>query len=924
MIMLCISLSGFAQNSRLTGKTVDAKGEPLIGANVILTNTKDAKSKFAGPTDVNGRFMIAQIPPATYAIKITMIGFKELNQTLEINKPLHNLGQITMSENTNELSEVVVKAKVATMLQKGDTLQYNANAFKTNPDANADELVKKLPGVTVENGQLKAQGENVTQVLVDGKPFFGDDPNIALKNLPVELIDKIEIMDRLSDQSQLTGFNDGQTSKTINIVTNPNRRNGTFGRVYGGAGTNDTYTAGGTLNIFKGENRMSILGMTNNINQQNFSSQDLLGVSSSSGGGGGNRGGGGGNRGGGGGGFGGSQDNFLVGQQTGLNKTNSFGINFSDNWSKKVAFRGSYFFNNANNQNAQSTYRTYFVNQTANQYYAQQSNSSSQNYNHRFNFRIEYTIDPKNTIIFTPRLSMQTNNSGTTTEGLTTLANNQKLNQSNNVSSAERSGFTFNNNVLYRHAFEKRGRSISLNIGTDFSDRTGLSYLNSNNQYFSSNTSAIVKQKTNTDTKSYSLSSNLVYTEPLGNGLLQLSYNATYNHNTSNRETRKMDISSNEYVTLDSLLSNKFDNDYLTHRAGVGYNLRSKKGNLNLGANYQAAVLDGEQLFPRNNLVKTTFSNVLPYLQWNYRFSTESRMIVNYRTSTNAPSITQLQNVFDNSNPLFLTSGNPNLKQEYSHNLNVRYTLTKPLDAISFMAFGNVGYTLNNIANAVTIAQTDMTLDNGIVLKKGAQWTRPVNLDNTLNVRTLAIYGMPLSFIKTNMNINTGFNYNRTPGRINDQMNYSNQYNFNQGITLGSNISTKIDFSLNYTLNYNQVENSLQPQLNTKYFVHSGTGRVNLIIGKSFVFQSDFGYYRYAGLSDSFNQQYALWNISAGKKVFSKQQGEIKLTIFDVLKQNNSIARNVTDTYIEDTRANVLTQYFMLVFTYNIRNFKTS
>ncbi|WP_026995776.1 TonB-dependent receptor [Flectobacillus major] len=922
--LFTICLSAFGQNSRLTGKIVDNKGEPLIGVNIVLTNLKDAKDKHFGPTDVNGRFMISKISTASYTMKASIVGYKDLIQTVEINKDLVNLGQVVMAEAVNELSEVVVKGKAATMVQKGDTLQYNANAFKTAPDANADELIKKMPGITYENGQIKAQGENVAQVLVDGKPFFGDDPNVALKNLPAELIDKIEIMDRLSDQSQLTGFNDGQTTKTINIITNPNRRNGQFGKVYGGAGTNDTYSAGGNINLFNGEKRLSIVAMSNNINQQNFSSQDLLGVNSGSAGGGAR---GGGARGGGGGGargaMGGSQDNFMVGQQNGINTTNSFGINYSDNWSKKVAVKGSYFFNNSNNANQQSVYRTYFLNQNTSQYYDENSSNTSNNYNHRFNLRVEYTIDPKNTIIFTPRLSIQTNNSTSAVEGLTTLADNQKLNQSSNLTTANRTGYTFNNSILYRHSFAKRGRSISLNLGTDVNDRSGTSYLASNNQYFSGTTSDVtVKQLSETDTRGYSLSSNLVYTEPIGTGLLQLNYSINYNHNNSNKTTNRINSISNEYTILDSLLSNKFDNDYVTHRAGVGYNLRSKNGNLNFGTNFQRAELSGDQLFPRVNSVRTSFENLLPYLQWDYRFTADSRLRVNYRTNTNAPSITQLQNVIDNTNPLFLTSGNPNLDQEYSHNINARYSWSKPAKALTFMAIANVTYNLNTIGNAVTIAQSDITLPSGVLLRKGAQLTQPVNFDNSLNVRSFMVIGAPLSFIKTNVNLTSGYSYSRLPGKINNQENTSNQYNFNQGVTLGSNISTNIDFSLNYTLNFNKVENSIQPQLNNKYFVHTGTGRVNLLFGKGFLFQTDLNYYRYNGLSDSFNQQFVLWNISAGKKLFKKQQGEIKLTIFDVLKQNNSIARNLTDTYIEDVRSKVLSQYFMLTFTYNIRNFK--
>jgi outer membrane receptor protein involved in Fe transport len=306
---------------------------------------------------------------------------------------------------------------------------------------------------------------------------------------------------------------------------------------------------------------------------------------------------------------------------------------------------------------------------------------------------------------------------------------------------------------LYRHSFAKRGRSVSLNLSTALNDRNANSNLVSNNQYFTSNTSSATRQISVTDTKGYTLSANLVYTEPIGKGLLQGTYNVSFNNNKSDKVTNKFNPTSNEYSVLDSLLSNKFDNDYLTHRAGLGYNLRMKNGNLNLGANYQSAELSGQQLFPRTTQVETSFQNVLPYLQWDYRFTQDSRIRFNYRTSTNAPSITQLQNVLDNTNPLFLTSGNPNLAQEYSHNLNARYTYNIPAKALTFMLLGNFGYTKNPIGNEVIIAQQDMVIDRGVTLRKGAQLTRPINFDNSLNMRSFMVIGFPLSFIKTNVNL---------------------------------------------------------------------------------------------------------------------------------------------------------------------------
>ncbi|RRB02426.1 TonB-dependent receptor [Larkinella rosea] len=950
-LLLTSTTALFAQTNQLTGKFADAKNSLLIGVPVILTSQADTTQKQYAVTDTSGVFTFTNLSPQAYRLKASYLGFTDYDKIITVSETVQDLGTITLAEDSKMLKEVVVKGQIPPAQQKGDTLQLNAEAFKVTRDATTEDLIKKMPGITVENGTVKAQGEDVQQVLVDGKIFFGDDPSIALKNLPAEVVDKIEIFDRMSDQAQFTGFNDGQTTKTINIVTRGDRQNGTFGRVYAGYGTNDTYSAGGNVNLFNGARRFSIVGLSNNINQQNFSSQDLTGVASSGGGGGGPGGGGrgGGGRGGGGGGQGGggsSADNFLVGQQSGINKTNSIGLNFSDDWGKHVTVRGSYFFNNSTNNNSQTVFRRYTLTENASQNYLQNSDTRSTNSNHRLDFRLEYTINSKNSLLVTPRLRWQNNNSSSSSQGITylagdstsenpTLGNNFNpilppdsllLNRSNTNTRSLTKAFNFSNNILFRHRFEKRGRSLSLNFGTQIStqdrDVTQLSL----NEYFTGKTpDQRIQQETNNNTPSYQYSLNAAFTEPLSKlSQLQINYTTTYRYSDARKRTNRYNPATMRYDQLDSLLSNTFQNDYFTNQAGVGYNYRSPKMGLNVNLNYQRADLLSDQTFPLNNDVQAHFNNLLPSAMLDIKLAIDSRIRVFYRTNTQAPGVTQLQNVLDNSNPLFLSAGNPNLKQSYSHNVSARYQLTKPAKGRSLFVFVNMSSTNNYIGTSTLISNGTATLPDGTTLGQGVQFARPVNLSGLWNLRTFVTYSTPLKFIKSNISINIGNTYGSSPSLINNQINNANSMTWSQGVNLSSNISQKLDFSLSYSGNFNDVKYSLQPQNNNKYYFQVLSGRVNWIFGPGLVLQSDISNQKYTGFNGSINQHYTLWNAGVGKKFLKDQRGELKVTVFDLLKQNNSLSVTQADTYVENSRAQVLQRYFMLTFTYNLRQFKAS
>ncbi|HEV7347047.1 outer membrane beta-barrel family protein [Telluribacter sp.] len=913
---------------KVTGAILDTTDRSaIVGAYVMVTQPGDttAAPKIVA-TDVNGRFEIGGLANRRYQLKVSYLGYRDFVRSIRIRDGDLNLGDILLSETASNLKEVNVVGQVQQSQQKGDTTQFNAAAFKTNPDATAEELIQKMPGITVQNGQVQAQGEAVQRVLVDGKQFFGEDATLALRNLPAEIVDKIEVFDRQSDQSQFTGFDDGNAQKTINIVTRADRNAGQFGKIFGGYGSDDRYMTGGNLNIFNKNQRISIIGLSNNINQQNFASQDLAGVLGSSGGGGGGGRGGRGGGGGGGWGGGGNAGNFLVGQQNGITNTNAFGLNYTTTLGKKLEVTGSYFFNRSSNANAQATNReTFLSNSTGNQMYRENSNFANTNMNHRVNFRFEYTLNKNNSIIFTPGLNWQNNESATLRTGVTTLAPaGTILNQTNNTRTNETAAFNFTNNLLWRHRFAKAGRTLSMNISTNFNDRNGEGNLYALNQFYNSNRipGDTIDQQSFNESRNVRMGANLNYTEPLSKLIqLQLGYNVSLSNSDSENRTFNYVNSEDQYARLDTLLSNTFDNQYLTHRAGLTLRANKKKFTGAVGVELQNAGLYSQQLFPRFNEVDQTFTNVLPNAFMMYRPGEGKNLRLFYRTSTNEPSITQLQNVVNNSNPLFLTAGNPNLQQEYTHRVNLRYSSSDAKAGRNFFVFGSLNYINNSITNSTFVAQRPVVLPNGLQLEQGAQLTTPVNLDGAWNSRVFVNYGSPIKTLKVNVNLNSGVNYNRSPGLINNQLNVSNNYALSQGIVLSSNISPRLDFTLSFNGNYNIVRNSIQPQLDNNFFSQLSSARINWIFGKGYVFQTDINNQSYRGLGQGFNQNFTLWNASLGKKFMKDNRGELKLTMFDILAQNNSISRNVTETFVEDVTSRVLTQYGMLTFTYTLRNF---
>jgi hypothetical protein len=541
--------------------------------------------------------------------------------------------------------------------------------------------------------------------------------------------------------------------------------------------------------------------------------------------------------------------------------------------------------------------------------------------------------------MITPNISVQNNRSWNNFNAISHYNDPTNLiSKSENSNNSYTTGYNISNNILYRHAFAKRGRSISLNINTGLNERDREDYVDAINIYYKGgiiSATDSLQQFSDQASNGYHLSANLAYTEPIGKkGQLQLNYNPSYSNNNSDQQTFHFNDVQSKYSAFDTSLSNKYDNQYTSQRGGVTYRIGDRDNMFSIGTAFQFARLEGEQVFPVTTTISKTFSNLLPELNWRKKLSPKTNLRIFYRSSTNEPSITQLQNVINNTNPLMIRTGNPDLQQQYSHRLVTRYVYTNSAKASSFFANLFIEKTDNYIGDLVYFTDRDSILTPSVTLRRGGQLSKPVNLNGYWNVRSFLTYGMPLKFIKTTLNWNVGVSWSNMPGLIklrempSIEETSTKTYNYNVGAVLASNISEFVDFNLSYSANFNIVKSSLQTSqnsnVNNNYFNHSASFQLNLLSKSGWLFQNDISNQYYKGLAEGFNQSFWLWNMSAGKKFLKDQKGEIKLSVFDLLKQNRSITRTSSLAYVEDVQNEVLRQYFMLTFSYRLRNFGVS
>jgi hypothetical protein len=469
VIFLLFFLQANAQkNGTIRGVAFDTSVHEGIGsATITLMKKKDSSLVSFTMVDNSGHFEMTNIPNGEYRLLITHVNYRSAIKyfTIDAEHPSVDLGNVIMNDKNKVLSEVVLNAEGPPVTLVGDTIQYNAGSFKTQPNASVEDLLKKLPGVKVEkDGTVKAQGEKVQKVLVDGKEFFGNDPKIATKNLPADAVDKVQVYDKLSDQAQMTGFDDGNSEKTINLKLKNDKKKGKFGKVNAGGGTDGRYQGKFNLNSFRGARQMSVIGMGNNTNAEGFSFMDIMNFTGAM-----NQLKSGGNMS-----ISITSDDplagLLGGNNSGINTTFGGGLNYNDIIGTKTDFQSNYFYSRYNPNRQTQIQRQFFS--PAN-LYRQNSYSDNLNNNHRFNFSADYQIDSFNSIKISPSFSYQKTKNKTLSDYSTVSDQEIRINDgsSDNLSTSE--GYSFSTNILYRKKFRRKGRTFSLNLLTNLNSNDG-------------------------------------------------------------------------------------------------------------------------------------------------------------------------------------------------------------------------------------------------------------------------------------------------------------------------------------------------------------------------------------------------------------------------------------------------------------------
>jgi hypothetical protein len=902
--LLLLSYVGFAQNLTIQGSLKDSiANRALNSATVSLVYAKDSSLVSFSRTNEAGAFNFKNVAPGNYLISVSYVGYvPKWVPVITGTEKTVEMGLIYMND-VNTMSTVTVTARRPPVVINGDSVEFNSENFKTAPNAVVEDLLKKMPGMEVDKaGGITVNGKKVTKVFVNGKEFFTGDPVMATKNLPADAVDKIQVYDRKSDQAMFTGIDDGSEETAINLKLKKDRNKSTFGKLNGGAGTPSVFDLQGNVNVINNDKQLSAIGGANNTNRQNFSNRNIINFS---GGGGGRPGAG-----------GGVTINFSGGSgetdanAQGIAETYSIGGNYSNIFNdKKTEFNANLSVSDVTrNNNSFSKTQNLTPGNAFNR--ESISNSIAGNQQQNFGSTIDHKVNDNFSFRFTPSLGLQqtTNYSVDTTE--TYLTNGNLLNSNTTMSSSASDAVNAASTLLLRKKFAKKGRTISSTITQSFnrSNSTGnqfteqLSYINNK----LSNDSILDQQNTRKGENS-SYSANLIYTEPLGKkSLLEFNTYLSKSIGSSSRRIFDRNDATDDYDLLNTRLTNEFNSEYTYSGGGMSYRSNQKKYNFSTGFSLQKAVLDGENISAKTK-ISQSFQDILPNATFRYNFSQTKNLNVDYRTSTNQPSITQLQPVLDQSNINRQSIGNPDLKRSYVHNLNIRFFSSKILAGKSFFSTLNASTTNNSIVNY------DSVLPNRTIL------TRPVNVDGAYRINGSVNYGFGIKKLKSRLSFGLNAGLNNNISYANGLLNTIVTKSTGPSMSYAYIVDDVIDINLTARYSFSQTTNEVNPNLNTNFLTKVFGADMTNYLPLNIVLNQSFNYAINTGRAEGFNTAIPIWNASFSKFFLKNKRAEIKMSAFDLLNKNIGINRNVSQNQIVDRSYNVISQYFMLTFTYSLQ-----
>ncbi|WP_215907193.1 outer membrane beta-barrel protein [Kordia aestuariivivens] len=886
-----------AQEFEITGKIIDKTAKtPLESATVYIESIKDSTLITYTISDRKGNYELStRTKLKEVNLFVTFNGFQTYKQKVTLDTSVIRLPDIGLELASNELDAVQIVAIRAPITVKKDTLEFNADSFKTRPDATVQDLIKQLPGVEVDSdGKITVNGKEVNKILVNGKPFFGNDPNIATKNLTKDIVDKIQVMATKSESEEFTGKQGTSEEQTINIELKKDQNKGFFGRATVSGGTDERYAMSGIGNYFNENQRISVLASKNNINSSGFSYDEIYDMMGNSGGNvyfgdgqgfGGLRGGGG----------------------QGITTSSNAGASFVDEFKDKTEILADYFFSRSDSENESRVERenilpdgSFFTNST--------STSMNVNDSHRATSELQFKIDSTFKIIVAPsfRYTEGENFSSRNEESLDDEGTLLNRGDSQNSTDSERRNFANNIDVIKK--FGSKGSYISLGINNSFINNVSDNFLNTTNEIFGTTPSTETRdQLTDTESKQNQISADIEYRIPLKEKLfLDLNYRFANRRERNDRRVFDFDNTTNQYDAFNQTLSSDLKVNFQTHTPKIGINYEGEKLYLSFNTGLLFSELKNEELI-QNTSVTSSFSDISINSYMRYSIKQGMSVYVNYNTNTQSPSAQQLQPVANVSNPLNIVVGNPNLNREFNQSMYLNFNNYDFKSKSGFFAWFSATLTNDKI---VPFSTTD---ENRI------RTTTYTNVDGVFRGNGGVSYSKTIKRDSSSVRFRVGLYNNYTK-----EFNFSNSVKFSTkqnrltpSVRMTYNYRELLEIEPRYSMSFNTIQYSLENLENETFQNHNVGLKTTTFWPKKIVFGNDLRYTYRTNVAPGFERSALFWNMSLGIKILN-DKGTIKLTAYDLLDQNINTRRSVTADYIQDSQSTVLQRYFMLGFTYKL------
>ena len=928
LLLWAVALTAFSQNKTvdITGRVMESDSQlPAIAASVQLLSLPDSTQVTGMATTSEGYYRL-QARPGKYVLRFSYIGYTTQDIPVQVSSTPVRMKEVTLQTDAVLLKEAVVTAQAPQVQVVEDTIQFNSSAYRTPQGAVLQDLVEKLPGAEVdESGNVKINGKDISKVMVNGEEFFGGDVSTALKNLPVEMIDKLKTYDKKSDLARITGIDDGEEETVLDLTVKKEMNTGWFGNVDGAIGTKDRYSARGMINYFRGSTQVSLIGSMNNVNDQGFS-----------GGGGGPR----------------------WNRNNGLTTKKWVGLNFFTK-NEKIELGGSARYNYTGNDVSSIGSTEDFL--TSGNSFSN-SNSQARNNSKDFHadFRMEWKPDTMTNIIFRPNVSfsktdnLSSSESGTFNSDPYSLVDEPndylnlekimmddplediRVNAINSGTLTDGKDLSVNGTLQVNRKLSSTGRNLTFRGRFSYGDNVNKQYTESETHYFqllnylqTGDSILIRNQYIHTPTKDFNYRAQLTYSEPIAkNTFLQFSYQFQYMYSESDRRT--YDLYNNGLYNWgigdplpDNYESSEVDSlgryaeyRYYNHDASVALRFIREKWQLSAGMSFQPqhTVLS----YKRGDYMVDTARNVFnfaPNIDFRYRFSKVSQLRFFYRGRSSQPSMENLLPITDNSNPQNIRVGNPGLKPSFSHNLRLFYNTYDAKKQRGIFSHASFQATQNSISNSRVYNEAT-----------GGWTTTPKNINGNWNLFGMFGFNTALKDKRFNISTFTNVMYQNNVGYLTDTQTRVEQKNTTTNLNLNERLRASfrndwLEVGLNGTVGYTIERDRLTPSNNQKPYTFSYGGFTNITAPWNMSLSTNLSNQSRRGYRDnSMNRNELIWNAQISQ-TFLKGDATLSLEFYDILHQQSNITRSLTSSGRSVYEYNGINSYCMLRFIYRLNIF---